>query len=111
LPTVLPLQDKDADNLAAKIKLGHMACELAPDWIEKQPLSKIQVNLTALAAAKVAIPIGTWLVLIKKTCWDHLDAERFDKFLQTFRPWSLPSDPKALTNESGFPGLRVSILS
>ncbi len=30
-------KDKDADNLAAKIKLGYSACELSPDNLDKQP--------------------------------------------------------------------------
>ncbi len=98
----LHAKDTAADNLLAKCKLGFVACDLAPDVIEKAPLAKIQAGLTTLAKANVTIPISAWLVLVKKTCWDHIDGERFDKFLMTFRPWPLSGEVKAFSFEKGF---------
>ncbi len=78
--------------MVAKIKLGYAACELAPEPIVNLPLAKIKGNMELLKN-HVEFPIHVWIILVQKACWDHIEAERFDKFVQAFRPWRLLGDP------------------
>jgi hypothetical protein len=90
------LKDIDANNLAAKIKLGFMACEIAPDVIEKVPVAKIAVNLKALIVGKIAIPANVWLTYIRLSCWSYVDTEHFSEFVAAFRPWRLDGSSVSL---------------
>jgi hypothetical protein len=84
----------DADRLSAKIKLGFAACQLAPDQIDKIPIQLVRQTMDALRTAHIACPAVVWLHLVWKTACEHVEHERFDMFVQTFRPWRMPSDSK-----------------
>ncbi len=87
-------KDTEANNLAAKCKLGFAALELAPDVIEKLPLDKLILNMSMLIKAKIPLTLMIWMVLVVKVCWSHIGSERFEKLVQVLRPWLLADDPE-----------------
>ncbi len=96
--------------MAAKIKLGYAACLIAPDVIMKTPLLQIRGAMSLLIAASYQVPVEAWLVFLMKTCCEHIDNERFDKFVVAFRPWRLPDDPQDPLFDTLTPGGSSHIL-
>ncbi len=87
-------EDKIADTLQLKIKLGYLACDLAPPVIERSSLPRIKICMQGLYKELETCPMAVWLTLIKKSVWEHLEHERFDNFVTCLRPWRLPDDPQ-----------------
>jgi hypothetical protein len=80
-------QTKKADNLAAHVKLGRAACELAPAQIFKLDIAGLIARISQLDTAQVPLPSSIWLHLLAKVACSHLEREAIPEFVRCVLPW------------------------